>query len=58
MKCTYCGKATDYLTTLDKPVCRHCAEEKGLLLCTQQGKYVADSGFSCDHICNDCIYAD
>lgn len=56
MKCVYCRQNTEYLSTLDEPICIHCAERKGLTLCTELGKYVADSDFTCDLICNDCIY--
>lgn len=57
MKCTYCGKETEFLTTVDKPICYYCAEKARFSLCTEVGKYIADSNFVCDHICNDCVYS-
>lgn len=56
MKCAYCGKGADFLTSLDKPICLSCAQEKHFLLCTELGKYIVDTDFICDQNCYDCIY--
>lgn len=56
MKCMECGAPTETATTLDQPICRRCAEEKGFPLCTELGKYIADDSFSCSYICDGCVY--
>lgn len=57
MKCKFCGVTkTDFLTSLDSPICLKCAEKNNFILCTELGKYIADSNFTCSHICSDCDY--
>lgn len=56
MKCIYCGKTADCLTSLENSICHSCANEKGFQLCTKLGKYIEDKNFNCDNICNDCIH--
>lgn len=58
MKCAYCGTQTEFLTTMEEPICLHCAEENGFSLCTELGKYIADASFTCDFMCVDCDCAD
>lgn len=58
MKCYICGQKTDYLTSDDNYICISCAESKNYILCTDTGRYIADSLFECDHICNDCVFKD
>lgn len=56
MKCFKCGEKTDTVTTNNQPICLHCAEQEGYIVCTDKGKVIADKNFECDKICNDCIW--
>lgn len=56
MKCRYCGSSTETFTSLDEPICYACAEKRNFPLCTDLGKYIADETFTCDFVCDDCIY--
>ncbi len=56
MKCCFCNSEGDILMTDGKGICHQCAEKKGLVICTKNGKVIADPKFHCDFICNDCIY--
>lgn len=56
MKCKYCNAPTDTFTSLDEPICEHCAQEQGFLLCTDLGKYIAAAEFSCDYDCSECSF--
>ena len=58
MKCVYCGKETDTLTSADKPICRQCAEEHGFSACTEMGKYIMGKDFVCNHICDACDFSE
>ena len=58
MKCCFCNSESDILMTDGRCICLHCAEQKGLVTCTREGKVIAEPEFHCDNICNDCIYAD
>ena len=57
MKCTYCGKETSVLSTIEEPICEDCAKEKMFMLCKESGKYIADCGFVCGYTCSDCDYS-
>ena len=60
MKCYFCGKETDILLDdndyINKYVCEQCITDKNLFICTRSGKVIDKSNFSCDKICNDCVY--
>ncbi len=46
---------TDLETTNNQLICCSCKDERGYDVCTKIGKVIADSTFSCGHICNDCF---
>lgn len=56
MKCCFCNSESNVLMTDGRCICLHCAESRGLVTCTKEGKVIADPKFHCDNICNDCIY--
>lgn len=56
MKCFKCNEKADVLTTDSLPICLHCAEQEGYIVCPETGKVIADQNFHCDNICNDCIW--
>ena len=56
MECCFCNSTNVVLTTSGKYICCQCAEQKGLITCTKEGKVIDDPNFHCDNICNDCIY--
>ena len=56
MKCCFCNNESDILMTDGRSICLHCAETKGLVICSKMGKVIADTKFHCDYVCNDCVY--
>lgn len=54
MKCIFCGRPTETLTSMDEPICEFCVQTRHFHLCTELGKYIASPDFSCDYNCADC----